>query len=597
MIQDQEKSFPEIKRRHEVIFWCTAVAMLFMFLGHNALWGAESRWAEITREMLLTGDWFHPAVNWQIHFDKPVLGYWFIAPFMMLFGDCELAVRIPSALAGLVILYSVMSLGKSLFDRRTALLASWLTLGTYSFLLRGRTASADMVNTAAVVLAAAFFFKVEQKTGFFSYLVFYLILFIGSLQSAGLPAVIVTTALLAPHLLTAGRWKQHINMANLTAFLIGCIVFLLPFAAAAYIAPEYPLTLPAGKDVSGPELIWRQIILFFDIFDRHDPFYSYLYNLPRILLPWAVIMIPLTVTMILRYRRTLPERIRELLIGIAAVFILYTLYPSREWHNILPLLPFCTLLGAVAVEDGLRNREKFCLYCINAVRYTAILLASIGIAGILSWPIWTKLVFLTPPLPAFFAIPLGGLLAAAVLFAESHPEKPVVKWSGLPEEIAGTVIAGTIIAAALFCCAIPSFTIFRTEKPFFNQVNNRLLDIDSQNIIFFGRSDVNANFLFYSGRTTPLSAIPGGKSGIEKLQQAVKKRPGQRIAIICRNNPGRELKALDEAARAAGIAIDVTNPDMLEPRINNLGSVKKLWAVWIAILPVPGEKTSGKVNI
>ena len=66
-------------RRSELFFWSFAVVALCLFLGHNALWASEGRWAEIVREMLLTGDWFHPAIDFVIYFDKPLLSYWLIA--------------------------------------------------------------------------------------------------------------------------------------------------------------------------------------------------------------------------------------------------------------------------------------------------------------------------------------------------------------------------------------------------------------------------------------------------------------------------------------------------------------------------------------
>ena len=62
-------------RRNELFFWLFSIVALFLFLGHNALWASEDRWAEIAREMLITGDLLHPALNWQVYFDKPHLTY------------------------------------------------------------------------------------------------------------------------------------------------------------------------------------------------------------------------------------------------------------------------------------------------------------------------------------------------------------------------------------------------------------------------------------------------------------------------------------------------------------------------------------------
>ena len=76
-------------RRNELFFWLFSIVALFLFLGHNALWASEDRWAEIAREMLITGDLLHPALNWQVYFDKPHLTYWLILPFAIVRGGFD----------------------------------------------------------------------------------------------------------------------------------------------------------------------------------------------------------------------------------------------------------------------------------------------------------------------------------------------------------------------------------------------------------------------------------------------------------------------------------------------------------------------------
>jgi len=59
----------------------------------------ESRYAEIPREMIVTGDWVVPHLDGFRYFEKPVLGYWCNAAAMLLFGQNAFAIRLPSALA------------------------------------------------------------------------------------------------------------------------------------------------------------------------------------------------------------------------------------------------------------------------------------------------------------------------------------------------------------------------------------------------------------------------------------------------------------------------------------------------------------------
>ena len=52
-------------RREAAAFWIVASVVLFGMLGVPSLRGSEDRFAEITREMLLCGDFFHPRLNGQ----------------------------------------------------------------------------------------------------------------------------------------------------------------------------------------------------------------------------------------------------------------------------------------------------------------------------------------------------------------------------------------------------------------------------------------------------------------------------------------------------------------------------------------------------
>src|ERR1700692_620771 len=68
-------------------------------LGRPALWEPdEGRYAEIAREMVVSGDYVTPRDDFELYFEKPPLVYWANAASINIFGVNEFAVRLPAAL-------------------------------------------------------------------------------------------------------------------------------------------------------------------------------------------------------------------------------------------------------------------------------------------------------------------------------------------------------------------------------------------------------------------------------------------------------------------------------------------------------------------
>ena len=60
----------------------------FVALGYRDLVDPdEGRYAEIPREMLVTGDWLTPRLDGLKYFEKPPLQYWITAATFSLFGE------------------------------------------------------------------------------------------------------------------------------------------------------------------------------------------------------------------------------------------------------------------------------------------------------------------------------------------------------------------------------------------------------------------------------------------------------------------------------------------------------------------------------
>jgi 4-amino-4-deoxy-L-arabinose transferase-like glycosyltransferase len=77
----------------------------------------EINFAESAREMLVTGDWFRPQIDFEPFWEKPPLFLWMQAAAMSLFGVNEFSARLPNAICGIATLLLVYNIGFRLHDR------------------------------------------------------------------------------------------------------------------------------------------------------------------------------------------------------------------------------------------------------------------------------------------------------------------------------------------------------------------------------------------------------------------------------------------------------------------------------------------------
>jgi 4-amino-4-deoxy-L-arabinose transferase len=187
----------------------------------------ESRYAEIPREMLASGDWVVPHLNGLRYFEKPALGYWLIAASTAVFGTNSFAVRIPlAASAGLSALAIYFLMRKDGDDHLSPVVAPGVFL---TFL------EVFGVGTFCVLDSILAFFLTGSMTAFFHAIhhndprkknAFLVIagLFCGlAFLTKGFLALVLPVIVIVPFLIWEGRKKEWIRLSLvplLAAFLI-----------------------------------------------------------------------------------------------------------------------------------------------------------------------------------------------------------------------------------------------------------------------------------------------------------------------------------------------------------------------------------------
>lgn len=316
-----------------------AAILLFASLGARDIWTQEHRWADIVSGMFYRNDFLHPYLGENRYYDKPLLSYWLIAAIAQLTGGLTTwALRMPSALSGLLAIWSIYRLGSRIKDKQLGLLAGWMLVTTFYFLFWARTSSADMLNLAGSLFAVSWYRDHCDQENFTDYMVFFLILALTSLCK-GLGGAIVAMIAVLTDVFMRGTFKQYLRLPIFLSALPALVVYVVPFIASSLIGGE-------SYGQSGLYMVYKENVLrYFQPFDHQGPLYTYFIYLPVYMMPWAIFFIPALTTVKSRWRSLSPD-MRWCALTLLLLFVFFTASGSRRSYYVLPMVPFAILFTA-----------------------------------------------------------------------------------------------------------------------------------------------------------------------------------------------------------------------------------------------------------
>lgn len=137
------------------------VAAIFMLcnLHYPLIDRDETRYAEIPREMLATGNWVLPQLNFAPYYDKPPLVYWLCAVSYKIFGISEFSARLVPVLSAWLTIAATMWFGTRNFGRRVGLIGGMVLLLSVGFVFTSRYLLLDGV--LALFVSMSFFTAYE----------------------------------------------------------------------------------------------------------------------------------------------------------------------------------------------------------------------------------------------------------------------------------------------------------------------------------------------------------------------------------------------------------------------------------------------------
>ncbi len=122
----------------------------------------EGRYAEIAREMAVTGDWITPRLNGIKYFEKPPLQYWMTAAAYKAFGEHEWTARLWAALTGFAGVLMVGFVGARLFGRRAGFYSAIVLASSVLYAAIGHINTLDMGVTFCLTLGLLGFLLAQR---------------------------------------------------------------------------------------------------------------------------------------------------------------------------------------------------------------------------------------------------------------------------------------------------------------------------------------------------------------------------------------------------------------------------------------------------
>ncbi|MBI5125186.1 MAG: glycosyltransferase family 39 protein [Planctomycetes bacterium] len=400
------------------------IVLFFFNLGGRDLWAPdEGEYAQISQEMLDTGDWVIPRMNDQPTAQKPPLFNWAVAIISLPLGRVtEVTARLPSALGGLAGVLATYWLGKTLYgNRRTALFSALVLATTPIYFHQARWVQVDMLLCAFVTLSLSLFYygytnptvgarcNVPLLLGSFC-------MGLGVLTK-GPMAIILPSLTIALFLALQGQIKEFLNR-RLILYLVAVFAVSIPWYLASYSR--------GGADFTRELILKHNFQMFLETWSHKQPIYYYLWNLPWEFSPW-VVFLPAAVYQLLLNGRERPQR--DFLLAWAVVmFCFFSLSQAKQAKYLLPMMPALALMvgrfwEGVLVQDaecGVRFSYKRWVLIPGGVMSGCMLLT--GVLGL--WFIkkrYPEYLSLFVPLSSFLTL-LGGSFFLGLLYGgrEGH---------------------------------------------------------------------------------------------------------------------------------------------------------------------------------
>ena len=378
--------------------------------GRPMLTPDETRYAEIPREMILSGKYVSPRLNGVRYFEKPAFSYWAFALSFKVFGMNRFALRLPCMLAMLATAWIVFLLmGHYYRDPRTRLLGALIFAAMPFVYVLATIAVTDMFLTLFVTGASAsFFLAAQDDTGRGKRVL--LLLLCGfccglAFLTKGFLAFAVPAVTLVPYLIWDRKWKKIFTLP------------WIPLVVMLLVAAPWCLAIHRQE----PDF-WH----YFFVVEHLNRFFgkekaqharSFFYFFPFMAAALAIWMV-----MIPNLCRSWRDQVKKsplmkfCICGVVLPFLMLSCSSGKLPTYILPCLPLAAILIAVGLEKFFveeRRDKAFHLTLLILAVLLPITLLLVTINMLTGFP---DILFMKEDMPQLLLLAVTSVLCLTGLF-------------------------------------------------------------------------------------------------------------------------------------------------------------------------------------
>ena len=334
----------------------------------------ETRYAEIPREMIASGDFTVPHLNGLKYFEKPVLGYWLNAVSIKIFGENPFAVRLTSVIsAGLSALLIFFMSAKFIGGAEKGLVASGIFLTFIEIFGTGVFSLLDGMLALFLTICLCVFFLAWDNRIFKKKYYFYLTcsgVFCGlACLTKGFIAFAVPVFVIVPFLIWEGEWKKIFSVAWLPLGV--AVIVMLPWGIRIHLkAPDF-----------WNFFFWHEHIKRFlsDHAQHKASFFYFFLVMPLGAIPW-IFLAPASIKG-LKGKIVKSPFLRYSICWLAFPFLFFSMSSGKLLTYILPCFPPLAILMASGLSAYMESGKKrlFNGGALALISFPAIVIISLAV--------------------------------------------------------------------------------------------------------------------------------------------------------------------------------------------------------------------------